>query len=52
MESLVQGNGSRQHIGIVVLVDDIFVKGVFVDEGRCDLIEAIPAAALPILQLL
>ena len=49
-ESLVQGNGSRQHIGIVVLVDNIFVKGVFVDEGRRDLIEAIPAAALPILR--
>ena len=48
-ESLVQGHRRCQHIGIIVLVDDIFVKGVFVDERWCDLIETVPSAALPIL---
>ena len=48
VESLMQGDRCCQHIGVIVLVDDIFIKGVFVNERGCYLIEAIPAAALPI----
>ena len=47
----MQGDRCCQHIGVIVLVDDIFVKGVFVNERRCDLIEAVPSAALPVLRL-
>lgn len=48
VESLVQGHRSRQHIGVIVLVDNIFIKGVFVNERGCYLIEAVAAATLPV----
>lgn len=50
-ESLMEGHSRCQHIHIVGLIDDILVKGVFVDQGRSQFVKAVTAAALPILGL-
>ncbi len=47
----MQGDCGRQHIGIIGLVNDILIKWIFDNQRRCDLIEAIAAAALPVLRL-
>ena len=47
----MQSHRRCQHIGVIVLVDDIFIKGVFVNERRCYLIESVSSASLPALRL-
>ena len=45
----MKSNSGSKHIRIIRFIDDVLIKGVFVDEGRGNLIETVTTATLPIL---